>query len=479
MWPVFFGFRAMVGLGLVMLAAVVTGWMLRLRGRLFETGWFLGFCPWLGPIGFVAVIAGWITTEVGRQPWTVYGVFRTADSLSPSLTGGNVLGSLLLYAAVYLIMFPAGIAFMAGIVRDGVRDAPARPNRSRVATVPNAQSRGGVTGMAFDRVVIWTGIIGGSVFLYVLLDGFDLGAGILYGFAPEADKDKIMNTIVPIWDGNETWLILGGLGLLAVFPLAFAIVIPAVYFPILTMLLGLIFRGVAFEFRFKQPRIRQFWTGGFCAGSAVATFSQGIVLGAFIQGFRVSGRDFAGTSWDWLTPFSMLTGVALMFGYALLGSGWLILKTEGDLQEWARRMGRICFMGVLAAVAVVSVWTPLMDPEIARRWFSWPNIAFLAPVPLVTLGLAIVTWRALNRDDDAGPFLGAFGLFLMSYLGITISLWPFVVPRHFTLWQAASSPSTQMFLLVGTAILLPIIIAYTGWSYWVFRGKLRDDVHYH
>ncbi len=333
--------------------------------------------------------------------------------------------------------------------------------------------------MAFDLVVIWTGIIGGSVFLYVLLDGFDLGAGILYGFAPEADKDKIMNTIVPIWDGNETWLILGGLGLLAVFPLAFAIVIPAVYFPILTMLLGLIFRGVAFEFRFKQPRIRQFWAGGFCAGSAVATFSQGIVLGAFIQGFRVSGRDFAGTSWDWLTPFSMLTGVALMFGYALLGAGWLILKTEGALQKWARRMGRICFVGVLAAVAVVSVWTPVMDADIARRWFSWPNIAFLAPVPLVTLGLAIVTWRSLNRESDTGPFLGAFGLFLMSYLGITISLWPFVVPRQFTLWQAASSPSTQMFLLVGTAILLPVIIAYTGWSYWVFRGKLRDDVHYH
>jgi cytochrome d ubiquinol oxidase subunit II len=330
-----------------------------------------------------------------------------------------------------------------------------------------------------NLLLIWTVIIGASVFFYVLLDGFDLGVGILYGFAPAESKDMLMDSIAPIWDGNETWLILGGLGLLAVFPLAFAIMIPAVYFPILAMLLGLVFRGVAFEFRFKQPRIRGFWTRGFCVGSAVATFAQGTVLGAFIQGFKVNGRDFAGTSFDWLTPFSVLTGIALMFGYGLLGAAWLILKTQDDLQIWARRMGRICFLGVLAAIALVSLWTPVMDPEIARRWFSWPNIAFLAPVPLATLGLAVAEWRSLNRDGHAGPFIGGMLLFLISYLGIAISLFPYVVPRHYTLWQAASSPSTQMFLLVGTLILLPVIIAYTGWSYWVFRGKLRGDVGYH
>ncbi len=332
---------------------------------------------------------------------------------------------------------------------------------------------------ALDLVPIWTLILGLGVFFYVLLDGFDLGVGMLYGFAPEASKALVMNSIAPVWDGNETWLILGGVGLLAVFPLAFAIIIPAVYFPVLAMLLGLVFRGVAFEFRFKQPRIRRFWAGGFCVGSAVAAFSQGAVLGAFIQGFEVNGRDFSGTSFDWLTPFSVLTGIALMFGYGLLGAGWLILKTEGDLQAWARRMGRICFAGVLASIGIVSIWTPIMDPAIAQRWFSWPHIAFLAPIPVITLVIAAAEWRSLNRDGHAGPFIGAMGLFLMSYLGIVISLWPFVVPRHYTLWQASSAPSTQVFLLIGTLFLLPVIIMYTGWSYWVFRGKLRGDVGYH
>ena len=262
-----------------------------------------------------------------------------------------------------------------------------------------------------DLVPIWTFILGLGVFLYVLLDGFDLGVGMLYGFAPKASEELVMNSIAPVWDGNETWLILGGVGLLAVFPLAFAIIIPAVYFPVLAMLLGLVFRGVAFEFRFKQPRIRRFWAGGFCVGSAVAAFSQGAVLGALIQGFAVDGRDFAGTSFDWLTPFSVLTGLALMVGYGLLGAGWLILKTEGELQAWARQMGRACLVGVLVAIAVVSIWTPLAQPDIAQRWFSWPNIAVLAPIPAATVAIAVAEWRWLNRDGHAGPFLGAMGLF--------------------------------------------------------------------
>ncbi len=330
-----------------------------------------------------------------------------------------------------------------------------------------------------DLIPIWTLILGLGVFLYVLLDGFDLGVGMLYGFAPEHEKDLVMNSVAPVWDGNETWLILGGVGLLAVFPLAFAIIIPAVYFPILAMLLGLVFRGVAFEFRFKQPRIRRFWAGGFCVGSAIATFAQGAVLGAFIQGFKVDGRNFAGGSFDWLTPFSVLTGIALMFGYGLLGAGWLIVKTEGELQAWARRMGKLCFVAVLVAIAVVSIWTPIMDRDIASRWFSWPNILFLAPVPLITLAIAWAEWRTLNRDGHAGPFVGAMGLFLMSYVGIAISLWPMLVPHHYTIWESASAPSTQAFLLIGTLFLLPIIIMYTGWSYWVFRGKVRGDIGYH
>jgi cytochrome d ubiquinol oxidase subunit II len=332
---------------------------------------------------------------------------------------------------------------------------------------------------SIDLVPIWTAIIAFGVFFYVLLDGFDLGVGILHGFAPEADRDTVMNAIAPVWDGNETWLILGALALLAVFPLAFAIIIPAVYFPVLLMLLALVFRGVAFEFRFRQPRLERFWSRGFWAGSAIATFAQGSVLGAFIQGFNVQGRAFAGSSWDWLTPFSVLTGVALMLGYGLLGAGWLIIKTEGGLQAWARRAGRFCLAGVVVAIIAVSLWTPIGDPAIAQRWFSLPNLILLAPVPVLTAAIAWLAWRALaGWGGDAAAFLAAIGLFLMSYLGIAISLWPMIVPGHYTLWQAASSPGTQAFLLIGTLLILPVILMYTTWSYWVFRGKVRAGVGY-
>ncbi|THF57825.1 cytochrome d ubiquinol oxidase subunit II [Ollibium composti] len=337
-----------------------------------------------------------------------------------------------------------------------------------------------MTPLALDFVPLWTLILGLGVCFYVVLDGFDLGVGILFGFAPDTDsRNMVMNSIAPIWDGNETWLVLGGLALLAAFPLAFAIIIPAVYFPILVMLLALVFRGVAFEFRFRDAAHKTFWDHGFAWGSTIATFAQGLVLGAFIQGFEVDGRHFAGSSWDFLTPFSILTGLALIAGYGLLGAGWLILKTEGALQDWARRLGKWCFVGVLAAVAIVSIWTPVMDADIAARWFTWPNILYLAPVPIVTALLALVEWRALNGKAEALPFVAAIGLFLLSYLGIAISLWPMIVPHRYTLWEAASADNTQAFLAVGTLFLLPVILMYTGWSYWVFRGKVRADIGYH
>ena len=288
-----------------------------------------------------------------------------------------------------------------------------------------------------------------------------------------------MNSIAPIWDGNETWLVLGGIALMAAFPLAFAIIIPAVYFPVLVMLLALIFRGVAFEFRYRDAEHRTFWDHAFNYGSIIGAFAQGIVLGAFIQGFQTEGRRFSGGSFDCFTPFSLLTGVALVFGYALLGAGWLILKTEGPLQDWARALGRWALIGVLIGIAAVSLWTPFAKPEIAARWFSWPNIVVLAPVPIVTALIAYWVWRSLNNRSEAAPFIGAVLLFVMSYLGIAISLFPLIVPYKFTLWDAASSPATQAFLLVGTLFLLPVILLYTGWSYWVFRGKVRADVGYH
>jgi cytochrome d ubiquinol oxidase subunit II len=334
--------------------------------------------------------------------------------------------------------------------------------------------------MLIDFVPLWTFILGAAVFLYVLLDGFDLGVGMLYGLATNrADRNLIMNSIAPVWDGNETWLVLGSVGLLAAFPLAFAIIIPALYFPILIMLLALVFRGVAFEFHFRDAAHVTFWDRAFSLGSLIATFAQGIVLGAFIQGFAVEGRAFVGSSFDCFTPFSLFTGLALVFGYGLLGAGWLILKTEGELQITARRQGRWCFMAVLIAIGIVSLWTPVMDVEISHRWFSLPNIIYLAPVPIITLAIAFFEWRALNNHSEIAPFIGAIGLFLMSYIGIAISLFPMIVPHHFTLWQAAASPDTQAFLIIGTLFMLPVILMYSAWSYWVFRGKVRVDIGYH
>jgi cytochrome d ubiquinol oxidase subunit II len=332
-----------------------------------------------------------------------------------------------------------------------------------------------------DFVPIWTLVLGLGIFFYVLLDGFDLGVGILYRFAHDnADRNLMMGSIAPIWDGNETWLILGSVGLLAAFPLAFAIIIPALYFPILIMLLALIFRGVAFEFRYRDRPNRGFWDHGFAYGSMIATFAQGIALGAFIQGFQVTGRIFSGSSLDCFTWFSLVTGLCLVFGYALLGAGWLILKTEGHLQAKARGWARVAFVGVGAGVLVVSIWTPLMNADISNRWFDWPNIAYLSPVPVITCIIGFVTWRSIAAQNlSYGPFLGSVLLFVMSYLGIAISLWPMIVPHRFTLWEAASTPSTQAFLLVGTLILLPVILMYTAWSYWVFRGKVRADIGYH
>ena len=332
--------------------------------------------------------------------------------------------------------------------------------------------------MSIDLVPVWTLILGAGVFLYVVLDGFDLGVGMLFAFAKDREeRNLIVNSIAPIWDGNETWLVLGGTGLLAAFPLAFSIIVPAVYFPILVMLLGLILRGVAFEFRFSDSEHRGLWDYAFVYASGIATCAQGVVLGAFIQGFKVAGRQFSGGSFDCFTAFSLFIGVALMCGYALLGASWLVFKTEGVLQARMRKAGRAALLGTLLAIAVVSLWTPLTDSGIAQRWFAWPHPLFFAPVPLATAALAVLIWRALRKGELA-PFFYAVGLFGLSYLGIAISLFPMIVPHHFSLEQAASDPATQGFLGVGTLFLLPIILMYTGWSCWVFRGKVRGDIGY-
>lgn len=334
--------------------------------------------------------------------------------------------------------------------------------------------------MNFDLAHVWAVILAVAVFMYVLLDGFDLGVGILFPFVDsDADRDLMMNSVAPIWDGNETWLVLGGGGLLAAFPLAYAIIMPALYFPVLCMLVALIFRGVAFEFRFKaRPHRRWIWNYSFTIGSVIATFSQGLILGAFLQGFKIEGRNFIGGAFDWLTPFSVFVGLALICGYALLGAGWLIIKTEGELQDRFYRYAKPLLGGVLIFIVAVSIWTPLRYPNITERWFGWPNMLYLAPVPILTALLALLLIRALRKRQEILPFVLTLGLFLLCYIGLGVSLWPYAAPPSITIWEAASAPSSLIFLLLGTLIMLPIILFYTGYSYFIFRGKVRSGEGY-
>ncbi len=334
--------------------------------------------------------------------------------------------------------------------------------------------------MDLDMPFIFALIIAFGVFMYVLMDGFDLGVGILFRAAPsDHDRDVMMNSVAPIWDGNETWLVLGGSALLAAFPVAYSVILPALYLPILAMLIGLIFRGVAFEFRFKATRSRPLWDLSFNLGSIVATVAQGVVLGAFIQGFPVENRQFVGGTFDWLTPFSLFTGVALLAGYGLLGATWVIMKAEGALQDWAYRVTKWLLAAVVLAVLIVSAWTPLLNPEIAERWFSWPNIAWLSPIPVATGLCAIGLLIAVDRRSDAWPFVFTMLLFLLSFVGLGVSLFPYVIPPDISIWEASSPPETQVFLLVGAVIVIPLTLGYTAYSYWVFRGKVAHDVGYH
>jgi cytochrome d ubiquinol oxidase subunit II len=327
-----------------------------------------------------------------------------------------------------------------------------------------------------DLTVIWAGIIGFAIAAYVLMDGFDLGIGILFPlFKVGPDRDTAMNSIAPVWDGNETWLVLGGGGLLAAFPLAYAIILPALYAPLIAMLLGLVLRGVAFEFRWRDPAHRALWDAAFTLGSVVATFAQGITLGALLQVITVVGRSYGGGWWEWLSPFSILTGLGLVVGYALLGACWLNWKTEGALQDQAVRYARRLGVVLLATIGLVSLATLTLEPRYFERWLAWPGILATAQVPLATLIVTILFYRSLARRRDAQPFFWALSLFGLCLLGLGISIWPDVIPARVTIWEAAAPHRSQVFMLVGAAIMVPIILAYTAWAYWVFRGKVGSD----
>ncbi|MDB5370740.1 MAG: cydB [Roseomonas sp.] len=348
--------------------------------------------------------------------------------------------------------------------------------------------------------LIWAFLIATAVFLYVCMDGFDLGLGILFPwFTHKDERDVMVNSVAPMWDGNETWLVLGGAGLFAVFPLAYATIFPALYMPLIMMLLALIFRGVSFEMRFKAVTAggQLWWDRAFSYGSYVAAFCQGIALGALVQGIRVENRAYAGGWWDWLTPFSLLTGLALLVGYGLLGACWLIWRTEGGIASKSRRVARVLGIAMLGFIAAVSLIMPFLQPTFYMRWFSFPGILAASPVPLLVVFLAWRFFLALPATEkleaeaphdptgrsfrwrDGAPFLYVLGWFFLSYTGLGISLWPNIVPPSVSIWDASASPSSQMFLLVGAAVLIPVILCYTAYTYWLFRGKVRIGEGYH
>jgi cytochrome d ubiquinol oxidase subunit II len=334
---------------------------------------------------------------------------------------------------------------------------------------------------AIDIATIWAFIIAFAVFVYVVMDGFDLGLGILFPLFPNrGDRDVIMNSVAPVWDGNETWLVLGGGGLMAAFPLAYAVLMPALYTPMIAMLIGLIFRGVAFEFRWRTTQSkRNRWDLAFAGGSLLAGLAQGIALGAILQGVHVEGRHYAGGWWDWLTPFSLLTGLALVIGYALLGATWLVLKTEGAIRDQAYRLGWLLAFAMVGAIGAVSIATPFLNIQYTQRWFTWPNIVLSAPVPIAVAGVTVLLLRSLARKQDHRPFFLSLALFALSYAGLGISMYPYIVPQSITIWQAAAPRNSQVFMLIGVAVLVPLILGYTAWAYWVFRGKVKPEHGYH
>jgi len=335
--------------------------------------------------------------------------------------------------------------------------------------------------MGIDLPIIWVIIIGFGLMMYVIMDGFDLGIGILFPFVrSREDRDIMVNTVAPVWDGNETWLVLGGAALMAAFPLAYAVILSALYLPIILMLAGLIWRGVGFEFRFKADEAHKpFWDKAFAWGSYIATYFQGVTLGAFINGIAVRDGAYAGGALDWLTPFSLFTGLGLVVAYALLGSTWLIMKTEGRLHQLMVALARPIVLALLVIIGLVSLWTPLDHPLVAARWFTLPNLSFFAPVPilvLVTTGL--ILW-VRKKPTHAAPFLLSLVLVFLGYSGLAISIWPNIIPPDISIRAAAAPPQSMGFTLVGALFVIPIILTYTAWSYYVFRGKVKGDEGYH
>lgn len=332
-----------------------------------------------------------------------------------------------------------------------------------------------------DLSLIWIVIIAIGVFIYVVLDGFDLGIGILFPFIKsQQERDVMMNTVAPVWDGNETWMVLGGAGLFAAFPMVYSAVLSALYLPIILMVIALIFRGVAFEFRFKANRTKHLWDKAFISGSFCSSFLQGVILGAYIQGIQIVDGRYAGGGLDWLTPFSLFTGLGVVIVYAALGCGWLILKTDQHLQQQMYKLMPKFMLALFIIFVVVSIYTPMAHPRIAERWFTQPQLLYFSPVPILVVVFSYLTIQACRKQQESTPFLYTLALVFLAYTGFLISIFPYVIPPSITIWDAAAPANSQLFALIGALILIPIIIMYTILSYWVFRDKVRvGDEGYH
>ena len=334
-------------------------------------------------------------------------------------------------------------------------------------------------GDVLDLPLIWGGLIALAVFVYVLLDGFDLGCGILFPFAgSDKNRSRMMNSIAPFWDGNETWLVLGGGGLFAAFPVAYGIIMTGLYLPVTFMLFGLIMRGVAFEFRFKAAKHRYVWDFFFFIGSVVASFFQGVMLGALIHGLQASNRLYTGGPFDWLSTFSVLCGIAVIIGYALLGSTWLIIKTEHTLQVWARKVSAWLLSALVVAMVVVNAFMYFSDIKALEGWFSFPGLLYLAPMPIIVILLFFVMRKDLVSEREYRPFLLTVALFLMGYIGVCFAIFPYIVPYQMTIYEAAAADTSLSFMLIGAVIMLPIILSYTAFAYYTFKGKTGHEHMY-
>ena len=489
----------MVGLGLLMLLLGLWGAWARWRDELFRSKLFLRFAVLMGPAGLIAH-PGRMAHHRDRPP-ALGGLWRDADEgrgIEP-LGARTFELTLIVFIVMYLAVFGTGISYMLKLVAKGPAavwraSARAEPRSGRPARPlsavadridpaiewPSRQEE--MSTMGIDLPVIWAVIIGFGLMMYVVMDGFDLGIGILFPFIRDRDdRDTMVNTVAPVWDGNETWLVLGGAALMAAFPLAYSVLLSALYMPLVLMLAGLIWRGVAFEFRFKADEAhRPFWDKAFAWGSYIATFSQGVALGAFINGFKVTGASYDGGSFDWLSPFSLFTGVGLIVAYALLGCTWLIMKTEGELQHRMKALARPVTLVLVAAIVIVSVWTPLAHPEHRRT------------VVLTAEHHHLLAGAGACRSRRLGPCCACFGTRRTHRRSCSrcsccswaiavsrISLWPNIIPPAISIREAAAPPESMGFTLVGALFIIPFILAYTAWSYYVFRGKVRAGEGYH